>query len=191
MKKSILVGCIFASIITGITIGIIAHIYSDNVLEKASIQEVKNANEFKERENIIATANNKERSSPNCEITYETHYNECGHTEIEHKSIENSDVNKDEEYFKEKYNEWKIKSFAVDEINLYKEINAMCKKHYIIKEKDGYIAVYTIDLGGNQELKEVTDIYTKYLPEDDIELLKKGIKANGDNELMQKLEDFE
>lgn len=191
MKKSILVGCIFASIITGITIGMIAHIYSDNTLEKASLREIEKVNELIKQENVIATANNKEKSSPNCEIIFETHYNECGHTEIEHKVIESNDVNKDEEYFKNKYNEWKVKSFKPDEINLYKEINGICKKHYIIKEKDGYIAVYTIDLGGNQELKEVTDIYTKYLPEEDIKLLEKGIMANGDNELREKLGDFE
>lgn len=191
MKKSILVGCIFVSIITGITIGIIAHVYNDNTLEKASLHEIEKINELNKQENIITTGKIEEKTSPNCEITFETHYNECGHTEIEHKEVENKDVNKNEEYFKNKYNEWKIKKFSGDEINLYKEINAICKKHYIIKEKDGYIAVYTIDLSGNQELKEVTDIYTKYLPDEDIVLLKKGIKANGDNELRQKLGDFE
>ena len=48
-----------------------------------------------------------------------------------------------------------------------------------------------MDSNGNMELKETTDIETKYLPEEDVELLKKGIKAHGDNELLERLSDYE
>ena len=44
MKKSILVGCIFVAIIAGISIGIMVHVYNDTNLEKATLEEVKNAN---------------------------------------------------------------------------------------------------------------------------------------------------
>ena len=46
MKKSILVGCIFASIILGILIGIVMHFNNDKVLEKATLKEVENANKL-------------------------------------------------------------------------------------------------------------------------------------------------
>lgn len=41
------------------------------------------------------------------------------------------------------------------------------------KGNDGVIAIYNVDSNGNMELKETTDIETKYLPEEDVELLKK------------------
>ena len=57
MKKSILVGLIFASIIAGITAGILLHDYSNASLEKATLEEVKNANQLIARQsNVIATA---------------------------------------------------------------------------------------------------------------------------------------
>ena len=48
-----------------------------------------------------------------------------------------------------------------------------------------------MDSDGNENLKKVTDIITTYLPEEDIELLKKGIKVNGDIELAKTISDFE
>ena len=51
--------------------------------------------------------------------------------------------------------------------------------------------VYSVDEDGNKTLKEETDIPVQYLPEEDVELLKKGITAYGQNELAKKLEDFE
>ena len=64
-------------------------------------------------------------------------------------------------------------------------------KHYVLHDSNGYIAIYTIDGNGKENLKENTGISTKYLPNEDITLLEKGVKANGDNELAEKLSDFE
>ena len=110
---------------------------------------------------------------------------------ISKKKIPSGDVNQNEEYFSKSYPDWKIKSFSSEKVEFYKEKNDMCDYHYIIKENDGVIAIYNVDSNGNMELKETTDIETKYLPEEDVELLKKGIKAHGDNELLEKLSDYE
>lgn len=197
MKKSILVGYIFAAIILGVTMGIIIHVANDNKLEEATLKEVKIAEDYKNSEdkdknkNVIQAGTTKEKSSPNCSIIFETYYNKCGHTEIKKETISMQDVNKEEEYFSKQYPEWTLKNFRADEITLYKEINDMCKRHYVIREKDGHIAIYTVDGEDVETLKKVTDTLVKYLPQEDIELLKKGIRANGDSELAQKLGDFE
>ena len=192
MKKTILIGSILTSIIAGISIGIITHIYNDNVLEKGMLEELKNANKLIEAQsNIIQTTSNEEKTTPNTKLVYETLYLECNHTEVLTKNIENEDVNQDKEYFEKKYNDWKIEKFSNEEIKLSKEEKGICSKHYIVKEKDGYIAIYTMDSDGNENLKKVTDIITTYLPEEDIELLKKGIKVNGDIELAKTISDFE
>ena len=190
MRKSILIGCIFASIIAGISIGIFAHKYNDTVMEQAMLEETENVNKYIEKNaNIIETMTNKEKTSPNAKIVYETFYTGCNH--MSEEDIEVEDVNQPEDYFKIKYNDWDVKNFSENKVELYKEAEGICDKHYVVKEADGYVAVYTLDSDGNQNLKEVTDILTTYLPEEDINLLEKGITANGDNELARIISDYE
>ncbi len=192
MKKSILVGCIFVAIIAGITIGIIVHVFNDTNLEKATLEEVENANKMIEKEvNIIQTGTSEEKTTPNTKIVYETFYTNCNHMENVIEDIENEDVNQNKDYFINKYLDWKVNNFSEDTVELYKEIEGICDKHYIVKEKDGYIAVYNLDSENNQNLKEVTEIYVQYLPEEDVELLKNGINVIGDNDLARVLADFE
>ncbi len=192
MKKSILIGYIFVSIICGITAGILVHIYNDSKLEQATLKEVENANRLiKTEENIIQTGATNIKTTPNTKIVYETLYLECSDIENTTENIKEEDVNKDEEFFKNKYYEWDIKNFSDEKVELYKEVDEMCKKHFVVREKDGYIAIYNINSNGEESLKETTDIFVQYLPEEDVELLKKGIKVLGDNELAKVIADFE
>lgn len=61
---------------------------------------------------------------------------------------------------------------------------------YILKEYNGCVAVYREE-NGNLVLEDVTDILTKYLSEEDLLELKKGIVVQGINELTHLIEDFE
>ena len=192
MKKSVLVGCIFVSIISGILIGIIVHFNSNRVLEEATLKEVENANNLVEKyENIIETGTLKVKTSPNTKIVYETLYLECNHLESKEENIDAGDVNQDENYFLNKYIDWDVKSFSDERVELYKQQVGICDKHYVVKKMDNYIAVYTLDSEGNQNLKEITDILTVYLPQEDVDLLEKGINVCGDNELAKLLGDYE
>lgn len=191
MKKSIIVGLIFAAIMLGIVLGVIVHLYNDENVAKVDENQSEILKQANNNKTVIQTSENEVKTSPGAIITLETYYNKCGHSVIEKQKINNSEVNKTEEYFKDKYQGWKIKKFTTSEIDLYKEENKMCDKHYIIKENDGYVTVYNIDENGNETLKLKTDTLTKYLPQGDRDLLSKGIKANGDLELQQKLGDFE
>ncbi len=168
------------------------HIYNDNKVSKAQVEQATKFNEINNKKtNIVATVSTKEKSSPDAKIIFETYYNKCGHSNTETKKIDSSEVNKAQDYFENKYKEWKIKSFSAKEIRFYKEVNEICDKHYIIHENGGIVAIYTLDADGNETLKKNTEISTKYLPEEDLELLKNGIKAFGDKELEEKLSDFE
>ena len=200
MKKSTIFILILTAIILGMLGGILINILEDNKLEQAQINEIKKVNELMEdkiadRNNItnevISTNGTDIKLSPNAIICFQKHYKECGHTIITKEQISSSEVNKDEEYFKNSYSDWDIESFNSDEVKLYKEMEGICGKHYLITIKDEHIAIYTMENNGNKKLKEVTDIPIQYLPKDDVELLNRGITANGDNELLKKLEDFE
>lgn len=200
MRKWLLPILVIAVTMSGIILGIIVHIYSDEKMKTAMIEYVNVFNEKKEKEEkkketkekeILKVSSNKEKTSPNAEMIFSTYYAKCGHIEVKKQEIEKDDVNKTEEEIKEKYKDWIVKSFNSNEIQLYKECNTICKNHYIVKEKDGVIAIYLLDENNEENLKKETDISTKYLPEEDKELLKKGIKANSYSELQRILSDYE
>ena len=199
MKKTTIIILVCVAIVLGMITGIIFGILDDKKLEEAQINEIRKVNELIEsnrlnqpsEDDVVATNQSDVKLSPNATICFEKHYKDCGHTIIEKETIEDDEVNKDEEYFKTAYSDWEIESFDANEVKLYKAFDGTCDQHYLITVKDNNIAVYTIDEDGNMILKEETDIPIQYLTEEDISLLEQGITANGENELAKKLEDYE
>ena len=200
MKKSTIVILVCIAIVLGMVSGIMYAIIDRNNLQEAQINEIRKVNELIESNiintnkainDVVATSGSDVKLSPNAYIIFEKHYTDCGHTIIEKQQINDDEVNKDEEYFKNAYSDWEIESFSANEVKLYKEFQGNCDEHYLITVNDENIVVYSVDEDGNKTLKEETDIPVQYLPEEDVELLKKGITAYGQNELAKKLEDFE
>ena len=191
MKKSTIVILVCIAIVLGMVSGIMYAIVDRSHLQEAQINEIRKVNELIESNiintnkainDVVATSGSDVKLSPNAYIIFEKHYTDCGHTIIEKQQIKDDEVNKDEEYFKNAYSDWEIESFSANEVKLYKEFQGNCDEHYLITVNDE---------DGNKTLKEETDIPVQYLPEEDVELLKKGITAYGQNELAKKLEDFE
>ncbi len=200
MKKSTIVILVCIAIVLGMVSGIMYAIVDRSHLQEAQINEIRKVNELIESNiintnkainDVVATSGSDVKLSPNAYIIFEKHYTDCGHTIIEKQQIKDDEVNKDEEYFKNAYSDWEIESFSANEVKLYKEFQGNCDEHYLITVNDENIVVYSVDEDGNKTLKEETDIPVQYLPEEDVELLKKGITAYGQNELAKKLEDFE
>lgn len=200
MKKSTIIILVCLAVVLGMVFGILFSILDDRKVEQAQVNEIIKVNELMEKniileneitDDIIQTNQSNVKLSPNAVICFERYYKDCGHTIVQKEQIEQDEVNKTEEYFKTAYSDWQIESFSQDEVKLYKEIDGTCNQHYLITIKDDNIAVYSIDQDGNKVLKEETDIPIMYLPQEDIELLKQGITASGENELAKKLEDYE
>ncbi len=191
MKKTIWISIIVSVIFLGITAGIIIHVYSDTKIEKATVQQVKEINRELDNQIVVETSSIETKTSPNAVITFEIYYSRCGHSKIKKEKIKDSEVNKSEEEIKKIYPNWKIKKFNSDEIAMYREEDNICENHYMIKEKDGYVTIYSIKSDGNEEEKDVTDISTQYLPEEDMKLLQNGIKVNSESELEQVLSDYD
>ena len=124
-------------------------------------------------------------------MIFESYYSKCGHSKIRSEKIANEYVNKTKEEMQKIYSDWEIRSFSSDRIELFKNENSLCGNHYIVKEENGYVTVYNINKDGQEVLSDKTDISTKYLPKDDNDLLKNGIKANSTSQLEQILADFE
>ena len=162
----------------------------NNIDENNNIDNDEN-NDNDENSIIIKTSSGEEKTTPNTLIIFESYYSKCGHSKIRSEKIANEYVNKTKEEMQKIYSDWEIRSFSSDRIELFKNENSLCGNHYIVKEENGYVTVYNINKDGQEVLSDKTDISTKYLPKDDNDLLKKGIKANSTSQLEQILADFE
>lgn len=139
----------------------------------------------------INTNTNEEKISPNATLILKRKYKDCGHIIKEYKRIPNDLVNLTKEELVEKYNEWDIEKFSNTEVILIQETEGVCDEHYVLRQKDGVIAVYRIDDDEKEVLEELTGISIEYLTENDKMEIEQGIKVYGKEELNGILENYE
>lgn len=140
---------------------------------------------------IMQTATLDVKILPTTKLYLEKKYQDCKHTiknEVE-LPVEMINLTKDE--LVKKYPEWTVKVFSQNEIVLYKLEKGLCDQHFVLNDEDGVVVVYKLDEDYNKCLYEKTDIYTEYLPEEDISRLKEGIYVYTISNLNSELENFE
>ena len=128
---------------------------------------------------------------PNTKLSFENYYKSCGHIETKEETASEDIVNMNEEQLEYKYADYNIENFMKEEINLYKEIDGLCDKHYLLIEEDGYVGIYKLKNNGDKVFAYKTNISSEYLTEMDRVQLKQGIYVYGEEELNKTLEDFE
>ena len=169
--------------------------------EETEIQEgqvsIIDLNMYNEVDNILSqealetNVREEDEVSPNAMLILKTNHKECGHTTKEEVDVPPEIVNKNKVEVSQIYPQWEVIGFSPDEIVLYREVEGICNEHYVLKENDGFLAIYTKNEKGEEKLKEVTSISLEYLPQADIDRIKEGIEATGNEELNSILEDFE
>lgn len=93
---------------------------------------------------------------------------------------------------------YKVNKFSIKEVELVKEVDKYAPNKYVLGIKNGLIAIYKTDNQGNMfienEKRDITDIKTNKLKQEDIKLLTKGDKyfeCNTRDEAESRLEDYE
>ena len=145
------------------------HFIAKNTVNEVKINNTRNVNKIE-----VPTSVSQEKISVNCQIIEQTYYNECNH-QIEYnvKDIKQY-VNMTEDEIQKEFPNWKIKEFSPEKVVLYKEEDDFCNEHFLVKDEDGYVTIYTIDNNeGILELLDKTDIATKYLARNRPRKLKK------------------
>lgn len=198
MKKYTIIGIIISVMIIGFFTG--SYLYKINQIQRNN-KQVEISEQIEDECTAIAELNNKEelinanskeqKTSPNCTIIFKIYYQQCGHLIEKKEEIKTSEVNLTEEELKNKFKDWQLQKFTSSEIVLYKEVDDFCNEHYVLREKNGNIAVFSVDQINKEELVQITDISIEYLEEEDLEKLKSGIYINSKKELNKTLEDFE
>lgn len=198
MKKGYLISFIgIVMFVILITIGVI--IYSNtnsNLEEKEEEKNIIQKNEIEENilqsnTQLVTTSQEQEKVSPNCLFIFKIYYKKCEHIVVDKETASEVMVNKTREDLESIYKDWNIVTFRNDEVLFYKEEEGICKEHYILKELEGCIAIYSLDEEERETLKEKTAIITTYLPEEDVDRLKEGIRVDGTDKLNKALEDYE
>ncbi len=198
MKKGYLISFIgIVMFVILITIGVI--IYSNtnsNLEEKEEEKNIIQKNEIEENmlqsnTQLVTTSQEQEKVSPNCLFIFKIYYKKCEHIVVDKEIASEVMVNKTREDLESIYKDWNIVTFRNDEVLFYKEEEGICKEHYILKELEGCIAIYSLDEEERETLKEKTAIITTYLPEEDVDRLKEGIRVDGTDKLNKALEDYE
>ena len=162
--------------------------------EKISKEDINTYNEITNilsQEALATDVREEDKVSPNAIMILKTNHKECGHTTKEEVEVPVEIVNKNQKEVSQIFPQWNVIGFAPDEIVLYREIEGICNEHYVLKEREGFLAIYTKNENGDEKLKEVTSISLEYLPQDDIDKIKDGIEGTGEEELNSVLEDFE
>ena len=193
MKKSYMwiIRGICAIVVLGIIVGIFVSKNSTKDEQKVETKLVSTEQNIQNGIELISTSYAEVKASPNCLFEFKTYYKGCKHTTTKRENIPEELVNKTEIEMQDRYKDYKIEEFTANNIVLYQEKEGICEEHYLLKENNGYIAIYKIDNAGKEILKENTQIVTTYLPETDKQNLKNGIKIIGRENLSLTLEDYE
>lgn len=202
MRKGIVLTIIFllifiVAIFTGYYIYKIITVEESDLLDQQKVAAteitdecVEEYEEYIQNETISASSSD-EKVTPNTTLLLKKKYSKCGHISKEYVELPQDIVNMSKEEVTGEYPDWEIESFSSTEITLYKEKDGYCNEHYILRQKEGKVVVFSIGESGEETLIEETGISTEYLPQTDQIRIQDGIKAYGKEELNSILEDFE
>lgn len=146
---------------------------------------------YGEPEEDLMASSAEEKVSPNANLVIKKYYKQCGHTTKEYAEIPAEMVNKTQEQIEKLYPDMSLEGFSPQEVVILKQEEGICDEHYILREKEGNIAIYMVDKNGKETLREQTGISTEYLPQTDLETIQKGIKVYGKEKLNSLIEDYE
>lgn len=162
---------------------------------------IKNRNDNSSLQNNIGNLNSNSiennqikrrniRITPNTTMTYEYHYKEDGEMITNHENPPYFLIGLTQGEVERKFIDWEVISFTQKEVILKKMLDGRSEKHYILGEKDGYIAVfYDKEINGSN-LKELTNTLVSTLNETEQKRIKEGIFISGEERLIRALEDY-
>lgn len=135
------------------------------------------------------------RITPNTFAEERIHYKECGHLDTNVYIVDEEWVNLNEDelrdYLHVNSHNLDLISFSNVKVVLWGEKNHLCKEHYVIGEKNGNIAIFTIGENGQRILdREFSEYPINFLIEMDQQRIKEGIVVNSEDELSNMLQNF-
>lgn len=162
----------------------------DNSKEKIKAEINVIENTIKNNENIVTVSASETKLSTTAEMVIKKNFLRCNHSQVNRMKIPIELVNYTEKEVEEKYEGWTIEKFNSDEMILSNDIDANCMDHYVIKEKDGQVAIYNEITEEKMNFVEYADIDLTLLCEEERCKFEEGIRVFGKNEISSLIEDY-
>jgi len=141
----------------------------------------------------VAETHEAPRVSQHTEVLYHIYYEACGHETVEVlDQPAGAMVGLDLERLRLLYPDWQVCEFSSARLSLRQVVPAMCaddSRYRLITIRDGAVIVlHGSGLHDDSPVLAMTAIREEHLTEQELELLKKGIVVNSDQEAMDWLE---
>lgn len=151
--------------------------------------DIKNQEQQTETAEVVAI--NIARITPSTKLVYEYYYEGDGETKREEEVPPYFLLDMTREDIEKKYPDWQLQSFSSSEVVMRKNIAGKVKERYIIREYDGYVAVFFEQPVDGVSLRELTDTPISSLTEEEQAKLKIGISILGEEALINAMENYE
>ena len=123
-------------------------------------------------------------------LVFEYRNRDNGSVTVEEKALPYFLAGKGIEDLSAVFSGWQIENYNEHGALLKKDIARPTAQYYIVKAKDGFIAVFYDESIDGSKLKEITDTPVTSLPETERVRLNSGIRVQGEAALMRLLEDL-
>ncbi len=184
-----LIAGVSVGLFTGVKYNPNANISIDKIdeLKTSSIKNVQDVvignvqNEINEKEsdNLIEVSLTEIKISPYAKMVIKKKYKKCGHLDENIIDIPKEIINFTKDELQEKYTGWKIEEFSEDQVVLFREIDANCEDHFVIKENNGEVFVYKELTENKRNLIEKIDVNLQLLSDEDKASLNDGVRLYG------------
>lgn len=159
---------------------------SNNLVES---KQVASTDLFKQQEKPVDNLK-VAKITPSTKMTYEYFYKGDNITEVVEDVPPYFLIDLTRNDLETNFKDWRVKSFSPTEVVMQKVIDDVSTQHYIVREYEGYVAIYYEKEINGTNLKEITDISLEGLPKEEQEKIKNGIKITGKENLMKFLESY-
>ena len=192
----VLVGTVFALLITLVLyVGTKLVDSKDKMVEEAKVQDVvvdnKNVSVYNEEQDTKKEKEDNEEDRINVIAKYVDIYSECDHEMDISEQYYNSTLDTVRNIAKEIHQEYSLSEESGNILVFERVYKGKCPNHFLVKIEENNLCIYRINLEGEYEIYQQTEIAAEFLREGLTEKLKDGVYVNGLSELFVLLEDIE
>jgi len=168
----------------------------DKPIEEAKSQELvvdnKNVSIYNEEQDKEDNRqDDDEEDRINVIAKYVDIYSECEHEMDISEQYYNSTLNTVRNIAKERHQEYSLAEESGNILVFERVYKGKCPNHFLVKIEENNLCIYRINLEGEYELYQETEIAAEFLREGLQEKLKDGVYVDGLSELFILLEDVE
>lgn len=194
-----IIGLVLLAVVIGYSYGYLIGLFDEKEpLQKGSQEDAESSQSQNNTRSVpnylesLATEQEPEVITLETLLVFERFYKGCQHRKMEQCNVSLDHIGLSKSEFAQLYPTWEIKEFTPSKIWLKKEINTYCPEHYIIKDKNGCIAIYQpLEDNDGIWLIEQTKVNTALLDMKTQNRIREGIVVDSIEEIEGLIENWD